>query len=72
MTGFWTDSIQNMANAWKAGFTSVDGYIFFSGKRDPVAQVKEVVTKLRAANATFGRLWYDIEGSESIRDGSTD
>ena len=58
-----TNAASNIANAWAAGMSFVDIYMFPCPKcGNPAKQIRDMITNLNGAR--FGTLWLDIEGTE--------
>ena len=61
---FVDDCVDNVANAWKAGFETVDIYMYAERYRDPAAQANEMLTNLTASSVKFGGVMLDVEGDK--------
>jgi len=59
--------VDNIKNAWSAGFNEVDVYLFpsFTCGLSAHAQMSSILTHLQKENALFGRVWLDVESSGS-------
>jgi len=67
--GVDTHGAQSIANAWAAGLSHVDGYIFPCPHcGDGAAQIRETVNYLKGAGTKYGMLWLDIEGTQYWKD----
>lgn len=61
---FWGECIDNIANAWAAGFEYVDVYMYPERYRDPTEQANELLANLTANAVKFGSVMLDVEGSK--------
>lgn len=61
---FWAECVDNIANAWAAGFEHVDAYMYPERYRDPAAQAQELLSNLTANGVNFGSMMMDVEGTK--------
>jgi hypothetical protein len=61
---FWTECVDNVANARAAGFSSVDVYMYFERYRDPAAQASELLNNLTLHAVQYRAVMLDVEGDK--------
>lgn len=63
--GTWfNDCVQNVENAWTAGYKYVDVYMFPQRHADPAVQATQLLGNLTAHNVRYGAVMLDIEGDD--------
>lgn len=63
-TGWFDPCVQNVANAWAAGLTSVGVYMFPVRAADPATQAAQLLSNLSVNAVKFDAVMLDIEGSD--------
>lgn len=61
---FWTECVDNVANARAAGYNSVDVYGYFERYRDPAAQANELLNNLTFYDVQYNAIMIDVEGDK--------
>lgn len=61
---FWSECVDNIANARAAGFEYVDVYMYPERYRDPSDQATELLANLTANNVQYNNIMIDVEGSK--------
>ena len=68
---FDTNSPQTLKNAQRGGIKYTDVYLFPCTSKSASSQVDSMMNSLKAANATYGMVWLDIESNSSPNCGWT-
>lgn len=61
---FWPECVDNIANAWAAGFQYVDVYMYPERYRDPAQQANELLANLTTNGVKYGSIMLDVEGTK--------
>ena len=61
---FWEACVDNVANAWAAGFRDVGVYLYPNRQADPFAQAAQLAGNLTSRNVRFGQVMLDVEGAD--------
>ena len=61
---FWTECVENIANAWAAGFKYVDVYMYPERSRDPAQQAIELLANLTMNGVKYRSIMLDLEGTK--------
>ncbi len=56
--------MQNVKNAWAAGFTHVGVYMFPVRAQDPATQARELISLLAQYDVQYDSVMLDIEGDD--------
>jgi peptidoglycan hydrolase-like protein with peptidoglycan-binding domain len=57
---FWAECVENVENAWKAGYDAVDVYMFPDRYYAADVQVRQLVANLTAADVKYGAIMIDM------------
>jgi len=61
---FWSECVNNIANAWKVGMESVGVYMFAQRFADPTVQAQQLLGNLSHYGVQFDSIMLDIEGDK--------
>jgi len=60
---FWAPAVDNIKNAWLAGYDRADAYMYPQRFSDPKIQAQQLLGNLSLYNVEFGAVMLDIEGT---------
>lgn len=61
---FWGAAVDNIKNAWEAGYDRADAYMYPQRYSDPKIQAEQLIGNLSIYNVKYGAVMLDIEGSK--------
>lgn len=61
---FWEECVSNIANAWAAGWSAVDVYMYPERFADPTSQVNQLLGNLTTFNVKYKNVMIDVEGDD--------